>query len=84
MEYVKRPKEQPEEITREIRETVSRIIADVERGGTDAVRRYSEQFDGWSPPSFRVDRAAIGRAYDEMEEQVAESGRFLIDLERYF
>ncbi len=79
MEYVKRPKEQPEEITRQIRETVSTIIADVERDGLEAVRRYSQQFDGWSPPSFRVDRAAVDRAYAEMDERVAESGRFLID-----
>lgn len=79
MEYVKRPKEQPEEITREVRDTVSRIIADVEQDGTEAVRRYSEQFDGWSPPSFRVDRATVDRAYEEIDELVARSGRFLID-----
>ncbi len=79
MEYLKRPKETPEEITQEIIETVSRIISDVAREGMVAVRRYSEQFDKWSPPSFRVPKEAIDRAYAEMDEEVERSARFLID-----
>lgn len=79
MEYLKRPDSQPEEVGQEIRDTVSRIIADVEREGTDAVRRYSEQFDGWSPPSFRVPAEAVDRAYEEMSDLVTESAQFLID-----
>jgi sulfopropanediol 3-dehydrogenase len=31
--------------------TVSRILVDIEKDGMDAVRRYSEQFDEWSPTS---------------------------------
>lgn len=79
MEYLKRPKEQPAEITQEIMETVSQIISAVEREGMVAVRRYSEQFDNWSPPSFRVPQEAIDRAYEEMDEEVERSARFLID-----
>ncbi len=79
MEYLKQPKPTPEEVTQEIRDTVSRIIADVAREGTVAVRRYSEHFDGWSPPSFRVSQEAIDRAAEEMDTTVAASTRFLID-----
>lgn len=79
MEYLKQPKPTPDEVTQEIRDTVSRIIADVAREGTDAVRRYSEQFDGWSPPSFRVSQEAIDRASEEIDTTVAASTRFLID-----
>ena len=79
MQYVKQPNPQPEDVTSEIRDTVTKIIGDVERDGTDAVRRYSEQFDGWSPPSFRVAEDVIERAYEEIEEEVARQAQFLID-----
>ena len=79
MEYLKKPKPTSAEVTQEIHDTVSRIISDVSREGTTAVRRYSEQFDGWSPHAFRVSQAAIDTAHDEMEESVATSARFLID-----
>ena len=40
---------------------VSEILLDIERGGEDALRRYSRDLDGWDPPSFeltaRADRA---------------------------
>ena len=45
MEYLRRPIESPSAVTAEIKSTVSRIIADIEREGMVAVRRYSEQFD---------------------------------------
>jgi sulfopropanediol 3-dehydrogenase len=77
--YIKRPTEQSEEIGHEIRETVSRIIAEVEKEGTAAIRRYSEQFDGWSPPSFRVSSETIQHAYAAMEDEVEKQSQFLID-----
>lgn len=79
MEFLKRPKQAPEEVSRQIRDTVSEVIGAVEREGMTAVRRYSEQFDGWSPERFRVDQATIDRAYAEMEPAVEESSRFLIE-----
>src|SRR5438552_4126283 len=42
-----------------VRATVQDVIADVRERGDDAVRHYSEKFDNWSPPSFRLDRAEI-------------------------
>lgn len=79
MEYLKLPKNSPQQITAEIRDTVSEILRDVETGGMSAIRRYSERFDGWNPPSFRVPPEAIERAYEEMEPEVEASGQFLID-----
>ncbi len=86
MEYVKRPKHPPEQVTAEIRATVSQIIADVEREGDAAIRRYSERFDGWNPPSFRVDQETIERAYAEMnaDSEVLSASQFLIDQVRTF
>jgi sulfopropanediol 3-dehydrogenase len=79
MRYLKEPKAPSEEVTAEVRSTVSEIISAVEREGTSAVRRYSERFDGWSPDSFRVGQADIDRAYAEIEASVEASSRFLID-----
>lgn len=79
MRYLKEPLPTTDEVTQEIRETVSRILLEVERDGTAAIRRYSEQFDNWSPDSFRVSAEAIERARDEMDDNVRKSSRFLID-----
>ncbi|HEY3209534.1 MAG TPA: histidinol dehydrogenase [Actinomycetota bacterium] len=79
MQYLKQPIRQRETITPEIRQTVSRVIADVEREGTAAVRRYSEQFDSWAPDRFRVPQRTIDEAYEAIEERVERSAQFLID-----
>lgn len=84
VEYIKKPVRPPEQVTDEVRATVSQIISDVEREGETAVRRYSERFDNWNPPMFRVDQATIDRANDEMEQSVIESSQFLIDQVRNF
>src|SRR5215210_2671384 len=64
-----------EEAWTEIRSTVGEILSAVEREGEPAVRRYSERFDGWSPPSFRVSvdhvRAAQATLSDDLLAHVA-------------
>ena len=84
MEYIKKPAKSAEQVTDEVRSTVSQILIDVERDGEKAVRRYSERFDNWSPKSFRVSQDDIDVAFDEMEDDVAESSQFLIDQVRNF
>jgi sulfopropanediol 3-dehydrogenase len=79
MRHLKEPRPLPDEVTREIRDTVSTVISDVAREGMIAVRRYSERFDGWSPASFRVAETEIEQARDTMRRDVEESARFLID-----
>jgi sulfopropanediol 3-dehydrogenase len=77
--YLKEPQPTPDEVTREVTDTVSRIISEVEREGTAAVRRHSIRLDDWDPPSFRVSPTEIESAYQEMQPAVEESARFLID-----
>jgi len=79
VQYLKQPIPTPDEVTREVCDTVSQIISEVEREGSTAVRRHSLRLDGWDPPSFRVSQDQIQRANDEMEPVVEESARFLID-----
>lgn len=39
--------------------TVSQVLADVRERGDEAVREYSDRFDGWSPTSFRLDEGQL-------------------------
>jgi sulfopropanediol 3-dehydrogenase len=56
--------------TRQVRETVERIIADVRERGDAAVREYSEKFDGWSPESFRLTEEDVEKAMAGLPAQV--------------
>lgn len=42
-----------------VTDLVAAVIAEVRTSGDAAVRAYSEKFDGWSPPSFRLSPAQI-------------------------
>jgi len=69
-EYLKRAEPQPESATRELRDTVSEMLLAVERGGVDAVRRYSERLDGWNPDSFRVPAEEVERATASIDDEL--------------
>ena len=55
-QYLKHGKSESEQhqVNNQVKETVTGIIAEVEKEGDAAVRRLSEKFDKWSPPSFRL------------------------------
>ena len=76
--YLKRG--QPAEVTaREddrVREAVERIIADIGSRGDDALREYSERFDRWSPPSFRLGPDTIASCRQSLSDQVIDDIRF--------
>jgi sulfopropanediol 3-dehydrogenase len=59
--YLKRRVDQAvtDEIDRKVRQTVEAILDDVKKRGDAAVREFSEKFDRWSPPSFRLSKADI-------------------------
>ncbi|GBF06680.1 histidinol dehydrogenase, hisD [Deinococcus aerius] len=84
MEYFKQAAPQPPSVNQEIRDTVSRILSDVEREGLVAVRRYSEQFDGHSPPSFRMSQEEIARVTSEVEDSVARAIDFSLEQVKGF
>jgi sulfopropanediol 3-dehydrogenase len=70
MEYLKKAEPIGEQVTRDIRESVSEILTAVEREGITAVRRYSEQLDDWNPESFVVSEEEIRRAEDSVDEEL--------------
>jgi sulfopropanediol 3-dehydrogenase len=58
-----------------VAEVVAGVLADVRSRGDEAVRQYSEEFDGWSPESFRLGAEEIERIVAGVPEQVVEDIR---------
>ncbi len=48
------------------------MLLDLEKRGMDAVRAYSERFDGWSPPSFELAPGQIRDAIASLDPQAIE------------
>ena len=59
-----------EQVTQNIRESVSEILMAVAREGITAVRRYSKQLDDWNPESFVVSEREIRRAEHSVDEEL--------------
>jgi len=76
-QYLKQGMEQTSERSAAIQQTVSEVLLAVEREGAAAVRRYSQQFDNWSPPQFTVSAedvaAASSQVPDELQEHIREA-----------
>jgi sulfopropanediol 3-dehydrogenase len=48
---------------------VTEMLLALEKNGMDAVRTYSERFDGWNPASFELTAYEIRAAIDSLEPQ---------------
>ena len=59
-----------------VRKTVEDILDDITRRGDTALREYSEKFDHWNPPSFRLTDEEIQSCYREVSDRVREDIRF--------
>jgi len=53
-----------------VRQTVEQVINDVRTEGDEAVRRYSEEFDHWSPSSFVLDAEEVERIVGGVDGEV--------------
>jgi histidinol dehydrogenase len=49
---------------------VKGVIDDIRVNGDDAVRKYSEKFDSWSPESFKLSSTQINQLIAQVPEQV--------------
>jgi sulfopropanediol 3-dehydrogenase len=56
----------------EVRDRVSSIIGDIREHGDDAVRKYAETFDRWTPASFRLTSAEVEQIIATLPQQVIE------------
>ncbi|MEZ2334653.1 histidinol dehydrogenase [Mucilaginibacter sp. RCC_168] len=67
-----------------VKETVQKMINDIEEHGDSAVRRYSETLDHWSPLSFRLSEQQIKTIVDNTPQQVIDDIRFAQKQIRFF
>ena len=67
-----------------VRRTVEDILLDVERRGDDAVRHYSETFDGWSPAEFRLGDDEIAACVESLPPKTLDDIRFAQEQIRTF
>ncbi|MDQ0408401.1 histidinol dehydrogenase [Streptomyces sp. NBC_01723] len=68
----------------DVAERVRVILDDIREHGDDAVRRYSEKFDDWSPESFRLSPDEIRRIVSQVPDTVLDDIRFVQDQVRTF
>jgi sulfopropanediol 3-dehydrogenase len=60
----------------QVRNTVETILGDIAAHGEKAMREYSEKFDKWSPPSFRLSEKEIESCVCALPKQVIDDIRF--------
>jgi len=58
------------ESNKKVQIIVEDIIGEIEKNGDEAIRKYSEKFDKWTPESFKLSKEDIQACYDELSEQV--------------
>jgi sulfopropanediol 3-dehydrogenase len=63
---------------------VSEMLRDLETNGMDAVRKYSEKFDDWSPESFELSQTEIDEAVAKVDEQARQDTAYCQDNVRRF
>lgn len=55
---------------------VSEMLLDLEEHGMDAVRRYSERLDGWTPDKFELSRGQIEEIVAGLPQQLVSDTKF--------
>ncbi|MFB4351270.1 histidinol dehydrogenase [Microbacterium sp. CR_7] len=68
----------------DVAERVRGIIGDIRENGDAAVRRYAEQFDKWSPESYRLSDAQIDEIIATLPDQVIRDIEFVQSQVRRF
>jgi len=82
--FLKPPRPLSLEATDEVCERVSAMLRDFERGGIDAVRRWSGELDGWAPDQFVASDADFDRAAAQLDDDLKEHIAFALDQVRGF
>jgi sulfopropanediol 3-dehydrogenase len=74
IKYLKKGKQEEEkkDYLQSVKNTVEKIIEDIETDGDEAVAKYSATFDKWSPKSFRLSDEEIKACYDELDDSIIE------------
>jgi sulfopropanediol 3-dehydrogenase len=67
-QYLKQAPMYTRDSTEQVEATVDRMLTAIETEGDAAIRRFSQELDGWSPPDFRVPDKEIERAAEQLDD----------------
>lgn len=67
---------QAPDVNDDVRRRVEAMLADIEAGGIDAVRRWSRELDGWDPESFLATQDDFERAAAQVDPQLRDQIAF--------
>ena len=68
----------------QVRETVEKLLADIETRGDTAVRELSKRFDNWEPEEFKLSEEQIQDCINRLETRTLDDIRFAQDQIRNF
>jgi sulfopropanediol 3-dehydrogenase len=78
--YLKDPNPPTMQATDELRDRVAAMLRDIETGGIDAVRRWSQELDAWNPDSFIATEEDHARAEAQLDDDL--KGHIALALEQ--
>jgi sulfopropanediol 3-dehydrogenase len=82
--YLKAPNTTEAKVSDEVKRRVESMLADIEQGGLDAVRRWSADLDGWNPDSFIVGEPEFEAAAASLDPGLRSHIEFSQDQVRRF
>ena len=68
----------------QVRETVEKLLADIETRGDTAVRELSKRFDNWEPEEFKLSEEQIQDCINRLDTRTLDDIRFAQDQIRNF
>lgn len=74
----------PHKSNPQVVETVTKVLDDIRANGDAAVRKYSEQFDKWTPDSFRLTGDQINTIVSDLPTTVIDDLKFVQKQVRNF
>ena len=76
--------EQRDEAQKQVRDTVEKLLEDIDKRGDTAVRELSKRFDNWSPDEFQLSEKEIQSCIDRLDAQTIEDIHFAQEQIRNF
>ena len=77
-------KQDKDEAQQQVRETVEKLLADIETRGDTAVRELSKRFDNWKPEKFKLSEEQIQDCINRLDTRTLDDIRFAQDQIRNF
>ncbi|MDP6204402.1 MAG: histidinol dehydrogenase [SAR324 cluster bacterium] len=77
-------KQDKDEAQQQVRETVEKLLADIETRGDTAVRDLSKRFDNWEPEKFKLSEEQIQDCINRLDTRTLDDIRFAQDQIRNF